>query len=231
MMLVRSWNIFHGNSLPPSRTSHLREMIRLATDDAPGVLLLQEVPVWALAHLEEWSGMRAHGLVARPARRPSALARRLTRINNGLFRSRLAGQAVATLVAQGLESESLGGIQVSDAGRERRVVQAVRIAGLGVVANTHLSKMSTPIAARQSELARVRDFVEHVARPDEPRVIGGDLNIVRPVLSGYDGDGEGIDHVLVSGVEAGPLLVWPVSRRVQNAVVLSDHAPVERLVG
>jgi hypothetical protein len=51
------------------------------------------------------------------------------------------------------------------------------------------------------------------------------------VLAGYEGGGDGIDHVLVAGLPADPLTVWPASRRVQNAVVLSDHAPVERVIG
>ena len=231
MFVVRSWNVFHGNAVPPTRRGHLREMIELATADAPGALLLQEVPVWALRRLREWSGMEAHPLVARPPRRPSAAAVWLTRQHNGLFRSRLGGQAIAVLVDRKHASEDLGGTQVSDPGRERRVVQAVRIQGIGVVANTHLSQMSTPHEARQAELDRVREFVERVARPGEPRIIGGDLNLIHPVLAGYEGGGDGIDHVLVAGLPAGPLTVWPASRRVQNAVVLSDHAPVERVIG
>jgi endonuclease/exonuclease/phosphatase family metal-dependent hydrolase len=231
MILVRSWNVFHGNSLPPTRTSHLREVIELATLDAPGVLLLQEVPVWALARLEEWSGMRAHPLVAREPHRPPAATSWLTRRHNGLFRSRLAGQAIAVLVDRELGSEDLRGVRVSDPGRERRVAQAVRIEGLGVVANTHLTQMSAALEVRLAELERVHAFVEKVAEPDEPRVIGGDLNLVRPALPGYEGGGDGIDHVLVAGLPAAPLTVWPASRRVQNAVVLSDHAPVERLIG
>ena len=165
-----------------------------------------------------------------PGRRRCAAAW-LTRRYNGLLRSRLAGQAIAVLVARTLASEDLGGVQVSEPGRERRVVQAVRVEGLGVVANTHLTQLSAPFDVRLAELERVRAFVETVARPGEPRIVGGDLNIVRPALSGYDGDGEGIDHVLVAGLRTGPLLVWPRSRHMQNAVVLSDHAPVERVVG
>ena len=231
MILVRSWNLFHGNSVPPTRRSHLREMIDLATADAPGVLLLQEVPVWSLARLEEWSGMRAFQRVARAPHRPSGIAMWLTRQHTGLFRSRLGGQAMAVLVDRDRACEDLGGVEVSEPGRERRVVQAVRIEDLGVVANTHLSQMSVPLAARQAELERVRAFVERAARPGEARVIGGDLNLVQPVLAGYEGGGEGIDHVLVAGIRAAPLQVWPPQRRVQNGIVLSDHAPVERLLG
>jgi hypothetical protein len=37
--------------------------------------------------------------------------------------------------------------------------------------------------------------------------------------------------VLVAGLPATRLTVWPLEQRVQNGVVLSDHAPVERVVG
>ena len=231
MILIRSWNVFHGNSVPPTRFGHLREMIRLVTLDRPGVLLLQELPVWALARLEEWSGMTAHSCVARPPHSPPAIAAWLTRRHNGLFRSRLAGQAIATLVDRARASEDLGCCQVSDPGRERRVVQAVRVDGLAVVANTHLSQTRVPLEQRLAELERVRAFVDEVADGDEPRVIGGDLNIIRPELPGFEGAGDGIDHLLAARLQAGPLVVWPESRRVQNGVVLSDHAPVERTVG
>ena len=47
-MLVRSWNLFHGNTSPPSSAVYLEEMVRLACADRPDVLVLQEVPAWAL---------------------------------------------------------------------------------------------------------------------------------------------------------------------------------------
>ena len=96
--LIRSWNVFHGNTVPTTRRGYLREMIDLATDDRPAILCLQEVPVWALPHLAGWSGMQSYWLVARGPRRPAALAAAITRLRNGLFRSRLAGQANAIVV-------------------------------------------------------------------------------------------------------------------------------------
>ena len=52
---MRSWNVFHGNAKPPERASFLEEMVRLASADEPDVLLLQEVPAWALGRLSTWS--------------------------------------------------------------------------------------------------------------------------------------------------------------------------------
>ena len=50
-------------------------------------------------------------------------------------------------------------------------------------------------------------------------------------LPGWSALGPGIDHVLVRGLPAGPLVVWPEERRSENGRVLSDHAPVEVTVG
>jgi endonuclease/exonuclease/phosphatase family metal-dependent hydrolase len=230
-ILVRSWNVFHGNTLPPSRLGHLRNMVELASGDSPDVLCLQEVPVWALTELGRWSGMRSIGMVARPGWRPARLAAWVTRRNQGLFRSKLAGQANVILVANRHRTVALGSRQVSDPGRERRVVHAVRLDGVGVVATTHLTNSPSTPEVQRAELARIDTFLNRVAEPDETRIIAGDLNLKRPTLPGYVDGGDGIDHVLVAGAPAGPLLVWPRERRMQNGHVLSDHAPVERLVG
>jgi hypothetical protein len=63
-LLIRTWNLFHGNAVPPERHAFLEEMVRLATADDPGVVCLQEVPIWALLYLEVWSGMTTVGAVA-----------------------------------------------------------------------------------------------------------------------------------------------------------------------
>ena len=106
-LLVRTWNLFHGNTKPPGRKAFLDEMVRLATVDAPGIVCLQEVPVWALSRLGRWSGMTAVGDVAkRPSLgpfpgRPSSAAC-VTDLNHALFRSAVTGQANAMLVGSGL---------------------------------------------------------------------------------------------------------------------------------
>ena len=57
-LLLRTWNLFHGNTVPPERRAHLEQMVRLATADEPDLVLLQEVPAWALGRL----GARGRGL-------------------------------------------------------------------------------------------------------------------------------------------------------------------------
>ena len=97
-LLVRTWNVFHGMSSPPDRHSHLRQALRLATEDDPDVVCLQEVPAWALDHLGAWSGMQVSGAVAKRPLLPRGLGRRLTALNQGLLRSLLVGQANAILL-------------------------------------------------------------------------------------------------------------------------------------
>ena len=228
--LVRSWNVFHGNAVPPTRHGYLREMVELATADRPAIVCLQELPVWALPHLAGWSGMQACWLIARPPRRPAFLAAAITRLHSGFFRSRLAGQANAILIDRSLPTTQLSGVQISDEGRERRVVHAVRIDQLGVVANLHASNAVPDVVVR--ELVRARAFVETRAAPDEARILAGDFNLAHPALPGYENGGPGLDHILVAKADGRRRsLSWPVERRVANGCVLSDHAPVERLVG
>ncbi len=50
-MLIRSWNLFHGNTTPPGRHAYLEEMVHLVTVDGPDVVCLQELPVWSLRRL------------------------------------------------------------------------------------------------------------------------------------------------------------------------------------
>jgi endonuclease/exonuclease/phosphatase family metal-dependent hydrolase len=228
-VLVRSWNVFHGNTVPPTRRGYLREMLELVTEERPAIVCLQEVPVWALPHLAGWSGMHAYWLVARGPRRPAALAAAITRLRNGLFRSRLAGQANAILIDRSLGSTDLGGVQISDEGRERRVVHAVRIDEIGVIGNLHASNAVPAVVL--PELERARLHIEWLAAADEVRILAGDFNVEHPALAGYENGGSGIDHILVAGAVAEPAGVWPRERRIVAGRVLSDHAPVERLVG
>ena len=227
-LLVRSWNLYHGNASPPRRRSFLHEMVALATADAPDVVCLQEIPVWALGRLSSWSGMKVFPAVARPGLRPAQLAGWITRVNNGLLRSGISGQANAILVRAEHPSRDLGAAQVSDSGVERRVCQAVDVSGATLVVNMHLSSSGDD---QRLELDRAVAFAETCTGPAETMVLAGDLNLRDVRLAGFSSPGPGIDHVLVRGAPAGMLVVWPEERRRQNGVVLSDHAPVELEVG
>ena len=204
-LLVRSWNLFHGNTLPPRRNDRLEEMIRLASADDPDVVCLQELPVWALGHLDGWSGMTALGdVAARPRLGPfpssAQLGRTLTELNHGLLRSAFTGQANAILVAPRLRvlerrllvlnprpfrRRQAGWLGLSFIARlawanERRVCQAVRLshdAGTLLVANLHATSYRPDERLADAEVFRAAVFADALARPGEPCVLAGDFNV------------------------------------------------------
>lgn len=226
-LLVRTWNVFHGNADPPRRRGYLQAMLELASADRPDVLCLQELPVWSLLRIGDWTGMHPARAVTRPPLWPGAVSAWTTRLHQGLFRSALAGQANAILVDRSHEVEDLGHERISDRGRERRLVQAVRIDGHVVVANLHATNDSRRPEVARTEVDRARVFAEGVARPGEPVVIAGDFNVLDPKLQGYSEGVDAVDHILVRGARASLPVIWPIERRVHRGLVLSDHAPVE----
>lgn len=205
-LLVRTWNVFHGNAVPPERHAHLERMVRLAAVDAPDVLCLQEVPVWALAELGGWSGMQVAGAVAaRPRLGPlpstATVGRLLTELDHGRFRSAFSGQANAILVSPRLELREqrtlvLNPRRFRDAqarwlrldavtrlawAKERRVCQAVRIArlegGTALLANLHATSFAADERLPDAELRRAAEFVDGLVSPGEPVVLCGDTNV------------------------------------------------------
>jgi endonuclease/exonuclease/phosphatase family metal-dependent hydrolase len=255
-VLVRSWNLFHGNTVPPGRHAYLEEMVSLATTDNPDVLCVQEVPAWALPRFTV--GDRAAAPSFGPVPIPAVVGRLLTAANHGLFRSLFAGQGNAIQLASRLQVlrhdvETLNPRHFRDAqsavlgldgimrlawAKERRVVQAARLAHDDgrtiVVANTHCtSSRDSRIPA--VELQRAARFAVEYAEPDDVVVLAGDFNVVgdAPVFEqlaaewSFSQPGPGIDHVLVRGAEVSALRVWDSERRAHGGVLLSDHAPVE----
>ena len=231
-MLVRSWNLFHGNTLPPGRRSRLEEMVRLATEDRPDVLCLQEVPLWALSRLPGWSGMRARHVVTRRAVLGTWLGGAITRLHNGFFRSALAGQANAILLAPGLEALAHRTLRIDERRTEPRFCHAARLEEL-VVGNLHATNDFRRPEVPAAEILRGEAFVTGFAGA-LPCILAGDFNVRAehmPELPGWSAVGPGIDHVLVRKLSASPLRVWPEERRLHNGAVLSDHAPVEVTIG
>jgi endonuclease/exonuclease/phosphatase family metal-dependent hydrolase len=205
-VLVRTWNLFHGNTVPPERRAFLDEMVRLATADRPDVVCLQEVPAWALGQLGIWSGMTAVGeMTQRPSIGPvpstASIGRALTAPHHGRVRSAFAGQANAVLVAPGLEvldrrstvlnprrfrraqARWLGLPLVARLAwaKERRVAQAVRVRrpdGTTVlVGNLHATSFPADQRLADAELLRAAWFVTTLAAPDEPVLLCGDFNV------------------------------------------------------
>jgi endonuclease/exonuclease/phosphatase family metal-dependent hydrolase len=270
-VLVRSWNLFHGNTVPVQRRDELERMVRIATEDEPDVVCLQEVPVWALERLGEWSGMQVFGEVgARPSLGPlpstAGVGRGLTDLHHGLLRSAFTGQANAILVASSLRASEPRRLVLNPRrfrlaqarwlelpllprlawAKERRVVHAVRV-GLedgrsALVTNLHATAYRLDGRLAEAEILRAAVFADALARPDEIAILAGDFNVragsrVLATLTGpewgFAGPGLGprIDHVLVRGAGAGPVVVWGDERRRVGERLLSDHAPVEVVVG
>jgi endonuclease/exonuclease/phosphatase family metal-dependent hydrolase len=253
-VLIRSWNLFHGNTSPPGRHVHLEAMVELATADRPDVVVLQEVPVWALGRLAAWSGMQSVGDVAqRPRLGPVPIStgagRTLTDLRPGLLRSAFSGQANAILLRGGLgivardvltlnpapfrreQARALGLDLVTRLAwsKERRVCQVVRLASGLVVANLHASSSPGDPRVPAVELERATAFAEGFAGADDTVVIAGDFNCLAAhwALEGYSEPGPGIDHVAVRGAVPSPLHVWPDERRRRDGMLLSDHSPIE----
>jgi endonuclease/exonuclease/phosphatase family metal-dependent hydrolase len=217
-MLVRTWNLFHGNTHPPQRRAFLREMVELVTSDGPDVVCLQEIPLWAMSLLERWSGMQHVSAVARRPRVP--FGRWPTELHHGLLRSALTGEGDAILVARRHPLSDERQTVVSDTGL-RRIVHGVRVDGGVYIANAHIS-------GDHRQLERVFEFVV-----DEPRVVvAGDFNLPGEGLPGFSPAlPESIDQVLARGLSTGHALRWPDDRRRVDGRLLSDHSPVELHVG
>lgn len=232
-LLVRTWNLAHGRTSPETRDTYLEEMVRLVTKDAPDVVCLQEVPVWALSELEAWSGMRAFGAVAMPEL-AGPFARRITELDPRRIRSAVSGQANAVLLdgrldapdAQAAIALNPRSFRRSEAGRlglsshvrlawarNRRVAQAVRVAAESwtvTVVNTHLTS-SPHSRVAEAELARAITFAERFARAGEPVLLCGDLNLspasslaLRELAAGgFSPPSPGVDHILGRGLTPG----------------------------
>jgi endonuclease/exonuclease/phosphatase family metal-dependent hydrolase len=256
-VLIRTWNLFHGNALPPGRRTFFDEMIRLASADDPDVLCVQEVPAWALGRFT------AGDVAARPTVGPfpssASVGRRLTSLHHGLLRSAFSGQGNAIAVAPRLrvlahereelnprrfrasEGRRLGlGIVGRNAwAKERRIVQTVRLGAddgrTYLVANMHCTSLPDRRLA-QAELLRAAAFATSNALPDDVVVLAGDFNLTAAARAmreltgsewGFSEAGPGIDHVLVRGAKTSTPRRWPTERRRIDGHLLSDHAPVE----
>jgi endonuclease/exonuclease/phosphatase family metal-dependent hydrolase len=213
-MLVRTWNLFHGKPSPPGRKAFLRRMIELVTCDGPDVVCLQELPVWALPHLEEWSGMHATSAVARQPLLPIG-ARAVTALHHGLLRSAFTGEADAILTRD--PTRNLGWHVVGET-KLRRIAHAAEVAGVTVV-NFHID-------GEREQFDRV------LAIAPDPSLVAGDANLVSPAADGFSPPLAGsIDQIYVRGLTLldGPS-AWPLERRIVEGRTLSDHAPVEAVV-
>jgi endonuclease/exonuclease/phosphatase family metal-dependent hydrolase len=189
-------------------------MIELVTRDHPDIVCLQELPVWALRHLESWSGMHATTAIARRPLLPLG-GRSVTALHHGFFRSAFTGEGDAILTrtsARDLGEHVVGGTKL------RRIAHSVELDGVTVV-NFHID-------GDREQFDRV------IGLAPERAIVAGDANLVSPAADGFSQPlASSIDQILVRGLELrdGPS-AWPLERRTLDGRVLSDHAPVEAVV-
>jgi endonuclease/exonuclease/phosphatase family metal-dependent hydrolase len=205
-VLVRTWNLFHGNTWPRTRKAYLREMIELATADDPGVVCLQEVPAWALKKVGPWAGMESVWMRTRrtslgPLPVPGEVARRLTALDAGFFRSAFDGQGNVILFPNGATVRETKGVTlntnpfVEEQGRklglplkvvrawehERRVCHLVKFElpdrRRVLVANLHATSYENDTRLPDAELQRAARFVDRASDVDELTVMAGDFNV------------------------------------------------------
>jgi endonuclease/exonuclease/phosphatase family metal-dependent hydrolase len=203
-VVVRTWNLFHGNTVPAGRRAYLREMVELVTRDRPDVVLLQEIPWWALPLLGEWAGMQGVWAHAKRPKLgfvpiPTVLGRGLTAPHHGLTRSGFAGQGNAILFppeAKVREHKTITlntNVFTEERGKafgltpkqmvawesERRVCHVVRYELPNrtrfLVGNLHASHLPDK-RLPDAEARRAVNFVIRSSELEESLILGGDFN-------------------------------------------------------
>jgi endonuclease/exonuclease/phosphatase family metal-dependent hydrolase len=213
-MLVLTWNLFHGRSVPDAPREQLAEFAdRLAAWEWD-VALLQEVPPWWPPALGRASRATARtALTSRNWFMP--VARWAAQRRPDVIKS-WGGGANAILVRGAAVTEHR--MRTLRAWPERRVVHGVRLEHAWWVCNLHAQAHSEARAQADVALAATTASAWSVGAPV---VLGGDLNTRAPIAAGFaHAAGDGVDHVLARGLHvAGPARTLPHGR-------LSDHAPV-----
>jgi endonuclease/exonuclease/phosphatase family metal-dependent hydrolase len=237
-LLVRTWNLYHGRTHPPSRTLYLRRMVELVTGDRPDLVALQEVPLWALGRLEGWSGMAARSVVTVPSPLSGRMARAVTSAHPARVRSLVSGQANVLLSGSRLRlgagrtlllNPGVGRWEwLTRRGPQQRYCQRQDFTTDDgreiVVAHLHAShdRQESP-----AEIDRAAGLVADSGRT----IFCGDFNAVEHPVEGFSAPIPGVDQILVRGLEfADEPTAWPKERRRADGALLSDHAPVEAVV-
>jgi endonuclease/exonuclease/phosphatase family metal-dependent hydrolase len=213
-MLVLSWNLFHGRSVPDAPRSLLGDFAEQLAAWEWDVALLQEVPPWWPPALGRASRAGARtALTSRNWLRP--VSRWAAQRRPDLVKS-WGGGANAILVRGERILEHR--VRTLRSWPERRVVHGVRLERGWWVCNLHAQAHSEARAQADVALA-ARTAIEWSA--GAPAVLGGDLNTRAPVAPGFEVvAGHSVDHVLTRLRRAGG-----PGRTLQRGQ-LSDHVPV-----
>jgi endonuclease/exonuclease/phosphatase family metal-dependent hydrolase len=199
-MVVRTWNVFHGNTSTPGRKPYLRQMIELVTADRPTIVCLQEVPAWALGTLGGWADMLGIG---DRTRRSLPFGRLVTASHAGVFRSSFNGQGNVILLPRDVTIRAHKVITLNtnpfceEEGRklgldakmmrwwehERRLCQVVKLEFPNrrrmLVANLHATSYARDVRLADAELRRAMNFVQRQSEVGEVHIVAGDFNITR----------------------------------------------------
>jgi endonuclease/exonuclease/phosphatase family metal-dependent hydrolase len=198
-MRIRTWNLFHGNTVPAGKQAYLDDMLERTRADDLDVLCAQEVPAWALDRFT------CSCLSARPAIGPypitRALGRRITGLNHGLLRSAFSGQGNAIMLADRHKLLSTADLVLNPRrfrddqalalglgaqprlawGHERRVVHAARFRSSDgrtyLVANAHCTSYAANDRLAEVELLRAAWFARSTAAAADVVVLAGDFNL------------------------------------------------------
>jgi endonuclease/exonuclease/phosphatase family metal-dependent hydrolase len=213
-MLVLTWNLFHGRSVPETRHGLADAFAQALASWTWDVALLQEVPPWWPPQLGRACGASARtALTSRNWLLPilGPLAERRPDIvkswGGGANAILVRGEAIVEHRARTLRTLP-----------ERRVVHGVALTSGRWVCNLHGQAHSEARAQADLDLAAGQAIAW---AQGAPVVLGGDVNLRDPVVAGFDRvAGHSVDHVLVRLLRAaGP------GRRLPRGS-LSDHEPL-----
>ena len=213
-MLVLTWNLFHGRSVPDAAREQLGDFAARLAGWEWDVALLQEVPPWWPPELGRTSGASARtALTSRNWVLP--LSRWAARRRPDVIKS-WGGGANATLVRGEAITEHR--VRTLRAWPERRVVHGVRLERGWWVCNLHAAAHSEARAQADVGLAAQTAIAWSAGAPV---VLGGDLNTRHPQAPGFEVvAGHSVDHILVRSLRA------VGSGRTLDRGSLSDHLPV-----
>ena len=213
-MLVLTWNLFHGRSVPDAPREQLGDFAARLAGWEWDVAVLQEVPPWWPPALGRASGASARtALTSRNWVLP--VSRWAARRRPDVIKS-WGGGANAILVRGEAVSEHR--VRTLRAWPERRVVHGVRLERGWWVCNLHAQAHSE--ARAQADVARAA-ATAMAWSAGAPVVLGGDLNTRHPLVPGFTAiAGHGVDHVLARLQHAG------ATGTILQRGPLSDHAPV-----
>jgi endonuclease/exonuclease/phosphatase family metal-dependent hydrolase len=225
IMLVLSWNLFHGRSSPSTKGSLYVEFAAKLGEWSWDVALLQEVPPWWPRRLADELGVEQRSaLTSRnslPGLRRVIAERRpeLLKSNGGGCNAILSRAPISTHSTLLLRRWP-----------ERRVAQLARLKDGTCVVNLHAS--TRPARAVQ-ELERLWHCALEWAGADR-LILGGDLNLRSPApapATVVHAAASGVDHVYAKGLlpidenGAATGTAGPVAR--PNRVIVLDGRPVE----